>query len=91
MQVVRQTEPELITAVNELCNGETTEKTDSFMRGLCRPLPPESDPVMLFGTNFDVDFFNGTLLAEAPGELYRFEATDTGKSGIIPTSKNVSI
>ena len=76
-QVIRQKDPELIRAINELCSGTPSEETERFLRSLQRPLslPPET---RLVGTNFDADYINTTLLDDMPGEVSTYKSIDEG-------------
>ena len=77
-QVHRQKERDLILAINELCDGYPTPSTDTLMRNLKRPLSDGTNAVYIFGTNFEVDFFNHMTLESLPGNPVLFSSTDTG-------------
>ena len=77
-QVHRQKERDLIMAINELCDGIPSPSTDSLMRRLKRPLIDDTDAVFIFGTNFEVDFFNHMKLDALPGNPVLFPSTDSG-------------
>ena len=78
MKVRRQDEPLLIQAIKELCDGNPTENTHAFLRSLDRQVADETDPVMLFGTNFDVDFWNQEKLDSMPGQAKMYRSIDSG-------------
>ena len=77
---MRQEEPELIDAINELCVGNPSQQSIQFLRRLQRPNTHSDDTVFIFGTNFDVDFFNHQKLEQLPGNMHIFTATDKGPS-----------
>lgn len=80
-QVVRQKEPILINAVNELYNGDPSEETLYFLRSLERPFEAhvqDQEVTRLFGTNFDASVINQDMLEEMPGEMFHFKARDEG-------------
>ncbi|XP_067656502.1 uncharacterized protein [Haliotis asinina] len=84
-EVVRQTERDLISAINELCDGCPTEETHNLMESLRRPLqygegqPP---PVRIYGTNFEVEFENFCKMNEMDGEIHLFKAKDSGETNL---------
>ena len=78
MKVVRQTEPDLIAAVNELCDGCPSPHTVAFLRSLDRPLPEQMNPTFLFGTRFDADVINQEMVEEMPGPAISFKSIDEG-------------
>ena len=78
VDVQRQDEYDLVSAVQELCDGCPSDQTDELMKELERPLPPDANPVYLYGTNFEVDLHNHNKLTLQPGELRQFRSIDTG-------------
>ena len=52
-QVARQHEPQLIKAINKLCDGQLDDGVEEFVEGLSRPLDDDSDACRMFGTKFD--------------------------------------
>ncbi|XP_062616249.1 uncharacterized protein LOC134277961 [Saccostrea cucullata] len=79
-EVVRQSEPLLIKAVNELCDGEPSEETVQFLRSLDRSIDaPAQEVTKLFGTNFDASVINQDTLEEMPGATFHYKATDEGE------------
>jgi len=78
-QVVRQIEPLLIKAVNELCDGCPSDGTIDLLLSLDRPLGEEATDVkQLYGTNFDASFVNQNILDEMENEQHVFKAEDSG-------------
>ena len=79
-EVIRQNEPDLIQAINEFCDGEPSAETVELMKNLSRPLSAiqQAKATYIFGTNFDVNFYNYDQLMKLPGEIKVFEAKDKG-------------
>ena len=77
-KVMRQDEPDLINAVNELCDGSPSQPTVDLMKNLARPLE-EVNPTLLFGTRLDVDIVNHDKLYQLQGQQINFKAEDSGK------------
>ena len=75
---MRQNEPELINAINELCIGNPSLRSIEYLWKLQRPIPHTDDTVFIFGTNFDVDFFNHQKLEQLPGAMSVFNSKDKG-------------
>ena len=69
---------DLITAINELCDGNPSQQTLTLLRNLKDPLPDNVDIVRLFGITLDVKFVNQQVLDEVEGEQFTFKATDEG-------------
>ena len=79
MQVVRQDEPMLITAITELSRGSISETTDAFIKSLEGRLPmPPKDKRVLFSTNDAAIIYNRQELVHLPGRLYSYTSTDEG-------------
>jgi hypothetical protein len=78
--VVRQNDTDLIQAVNELERGVPSDFTDTLMTSLGRPLPPGDAPVILYATNFEVDWHNSMALELSVGRQHIYRSTDTGPS-----------
>ena len=59
-EVVCQEEQDLIKAINEFCNGTPLKETLELVDKLKRPLPDDrkDKATYIFGTNYDVNFFN---------------------------------
>ena len=77
-EVVHQEEQDLIKAINEFCNGTPSKETLELVDKLKRPLPDDKkdDATYIFGTNFDVNFFNYDKLSKLPGNMKIYEAKD---------------
>lgn len=67
-----QTEHDLVRAVNELCMGLPSDETTKLIKSLDRPLPHTMNPIYIFGTNFDVAYFNLEQLHKLPTPLKTF-------------------
>ena len=76
--VLRQKELDFIHAINDLCEGTPSPATHTLMRSLKRPLVSQAKPVHIFGTNYEVDFFNVMTLLNLQGNERVFTAHDTG-------------
>lgn len=61
--VIRQTEPELVTALNELRNGVVSSETDRFFRRVAAQSPLEGPVAHLFPTTAAVDTHNEEQMA----------------------------
>jgi ATP-dependent DNA helicase PIF1 len=77
-EVIRQTEKELIKAIQEIANGIVSIETEVFMKGLTRPLPCDTDSIKLFARNEQVDVYNRNRIIDFPGQLYEFRSADEG-------------
>ena len=77
-QVVRQNEPELIQAINKLCDGRPDDNVEKFIKSLSRPLNDEAGVCRLFGTKFDAEFMNQIMLDELPGDAVTYKSRDEG-------------
>jgi hypothetical protein len=80
VEVVRQTEEDLIQAVSELETGQVSETTAALLRSLDRSLPSDSTPVHLFARNFDVDVMNYEQLESMPGDCQFYTSKQSGDS-----------
>ncbi|KAL3841440.1 hypothetical protein ACJMK2_019590 [Sinanodonta woodiana] len=78
-KVMRQKENDLIQAVNELCNGEPSKETEALLKGMGEPLSGDEPIVRIFGTNFDVDYYNQLFLDSADGIQRIYKAKDEGQ------------
>ena len=76
--VHRQQQFDFVQSINELCDGTPSKRTHDLMISLKRPIANAVNPVYIFGTNFEVDFFNSMTLAQLPGVEHVFDAKDTG-------------
>lgn len=79
--IMRQCEPNLIRAIHELSSGEMTEETVAYLSQLQRPLPPMSDPLLLFARNFDVEMTCYDYLEQLQGPQKIYQSKDTGDKG----------
>ena len=77
--VMRQREKNLIQAVNELCEGKPSNETLKLISTLSRPLSSYKDVVFIFGTNFDVNFYNHVKVDELHGFQFIFESQGKGE------------
>lgn len=80
---MRQDEPLLIRAVNELETGHVTPEIVQFLKELERPLSVDDsrDTVYLYGTNFEVDWHNSTQMQKLEGDQIIYRAVDSGTPG----------
>ena len=76
--VLRQNELDLINAINELCEGTPSATTHALMRSLKRPVVSQDKKVYIFGTNYEVDFFNIMTVLNIQSNERIFTAHDTG-------------
>ena len=76
--VVHQDQKELVDAINELCLGETSQKSVDFLKNLDKPIPVKDSTVYIFGTNFNVDMLNHDKLQALPGALKVYYSWDRG-------------
>ena len=77
-EVVRQHEEDLIKAINEFCDGTPSKETLKLVEELKRPLPADvcDKALYIFGTNFDVNFFNYDKLSKLPGNMKIYQSKD---------------
>ena len=75
--VHRQSETELIRAINQLECGDVSEDTEIFMKCLSRPISAEHI-VKLYARNLEVDIYNFEQLRHINSALKTFLAKDTG-------------
>ena len=93
-QVVRQKEQDLINCINELCEGNPSTRSLKLLANQSKPLDDYSDAVYIFGTNFDVDFYNHVLLHEIPGFQITYSSKDSGnllRLNSIPAPKYLTL
>ena len=76
--VHRQKQMDFIHAINDLCEGNISPRTHQLLLTLQRPLDPSLKPLFIFGTNYDVDFFNYMTLDQLHGKEFLFTAEDNG-------------
>ena len=63
--IIRQSEQHLIQAIHSVCQGQLTEETDTYIKGLSRPLG-EGDSVKMFAKNDYVNDFNRRKILGLP-------------------------
>ena len=85
---MHQNEPDLIRAVNQLCDGCPDKQTEALLKGLRRELDDDEDVCRLYGTNFDATYVNQLYLDELDGEMFTYKATDKGKVSWQKINKN---
>ena len=76
--VHRQKELDFIRAINELCEGNPSPRTDQLMCSLKKDLTTHFQPLYIFGTNYDVEFFNHMKLQQLQGQDILFTSEDNG-------------
>jgi hypothetical protein len=74
---MRQSDPKLIQAIQEVSTGFVSDSSDKFIKQLERPLPEEGC-VRLMSTNIEGDFFNADKLFEMQGDFHIYTAVDEG-------------
>ena len=77
--VIRQREPVLITAIQELATRNLSPSSVSFLKSLARPLPDTCKPTYLYARNYDVMMTCYDFLCEIPGEEKSYHAVDDGE------------
>ena len=77
--VHRQKQLDFIRVINELCEGSPTPRTHQLLLALNRPIDPNLDALYIFGTNYDVDFFNFMKLEDLQGPEHLFTSEDSGE------------
>ena len=80
LQVQRQNEPDFIRAINEFSQGNPSPQSVYLIKRLKRRLQPGFDPVYIFGTNVDVNFWNHVQLDNVPDDTKTYTAVDTGET-----------
>ena len=75
---MRQCQKDLIKGINEFCDGTPSLETLKLVEELKRPLPADvcDKALYIFGTNFDVNFFNYDKLSKLPGNMKIYQAKD---------------
>ncbi|XP_053402875.1 uncharacterized protein LOC128558083 [Mercenaria mercenaria] len=77
--IVRQSDPALISAIREMSHGTVSVQTVNFIRSLSKmPAETSSYVAHLFAKNDLVDDFNRKNILDFPGQLYEFLAKDEG-------------
>ena len=79
-EVIRQKEIDFIAATNKLCEGFPSDNNIKLLKSLQRPLPQylQSKAIYIFGTNFDVNFYNYEQLSKLPGFMKLYGSEDRG-------------
>lgn len=82
--VFRQSECELINAIQEVAVGEVSSESKKFMEKLNRPLSDRDSSdgdssIKLFATNDRVDDFNRDSILKFSGPVYEFVSNDIGE------------
>lgn len=72
----RQSNPQLVSAIRELSRCELSVDTSDFLHSLKRPLSSDSEPIHLFGTNYEVDLHNTTSLGKIKEKEALYAAKD---------------
>ncbi|XP_063406721.1 uncharacterized protein LOC134690660 [Mytilus trossulus] len=78
-EVIRQTQPDFIQAINDIARGELQTETEQLLNRLRRPLPPGPEPIRLCARNFDCYIFNATKLMDLPGDYTVYNSIDEGQ------------
>ncbi|CAC5417224.1 PIF1 [Mytilus coruscus] len=78
-EVIRQTQPDFIQAINDIARGELQTETEHLLYRLRRPLPPGPEPIRLCARNFDCYIFNATKLMDLPGDYTVYNSIDEGQ------------
>ena len=82
-KVIRQDEPDLIQAVNDVSKGNLPTETYNLLRRLQRPLPPGDGPTRLFATNFEKEVYNVSRLIDLEGVIKMYDAIDEGNMKLL--------
>ena len=93
-EVLRQHQPDLIKAINEVSMGELSNDTFDLLTRLKRPLPPGPPPIRLNSRNFDCEIHNAMMLMDMPGEKQVYSSIDEGdvsKLEKIPVSRQLHL
>ncbi|PHH73603.1 hypothetical protein CDD80_3713 [Ophiocordyceps camponoti-rufipedis] len=79
-QVFRQRDPKFAGMLNELRLGKISSDTEEAFKSLSRPLIFDDgvDSAQLYPTRQQVESSNEKRLRELPGQVHRFQATDSG-------------
>ena len=76
--VMRQSEEQLITAIQETARGNVSEATDLLIRSLERPLPVHVESIKLFATNYRAQIHNHEQLKVLKTDQRTYMAVDVG-------------
>ena len=76
--VHRQKELDFIRAINDVCEGNPNARTHQLLLTLKRPIDDDNDNLHIFGTNYEVDFYNYMKLQQMAGVEQLFTSEDCG-------------
>ena len=91
-ETMRQEEPQLISAINNLSDGVIPDETTNFIKTLSRQLPPQVQPIYLYAHNYDVDMTCYDFLEKLPGQEKVYRSEDCGNRKLLsnsPVPKNL--
>lgn len=77
-----------VKILSEIYKGALSQEALTFFDHIKRPLPDDCDSIKLFSTNSLVDEFNRKCLLSQDGDLYEFNACD---SGILAELKDLTV
>lgn len=77
---VRQDEERFVKVISDIYQGDLTEHVKDFLKSVNKRLTNDTDSVKLFATNLLVDTYNRECLLNCNGDMYEFQAIDTGDS-----------
>lgn len=78
VDVMRQDEQELITAIDETARGAVSDETHNLLKSLDRPLPTDVQPLHLCAHNADAQWYNSEKLGD-PEKVYHANVSGTHK------------
>jgi ATP-dependent DNA helicase PIF1 len=86
--VVRQTDPELIKALNDIRHGEVSSETDRFFRRVSAQPPLEGAVAHLFPTIAAVDTHNEEQMARLPSKptTYRAKTVEKNQESVLESA-----
>ena len=82
-QVFRQTDATFVKVLNELRTGHCSDESRRILKSLERTptYPPDGiEPTQLYSRRQEVDNANNQKLMALPGEVRKYQATDTGST-----------
>lgn len=77
--IMRQTDQLFAKVIHQLERGQISTEVTNYLANLKRPLPPDTDPLHIYGTNIEANIFNLKRLNKLPGVEHTFAAEDFGK------------
>ncbi|KAJ4455383.1 putative ATP-dependent DNA helicase PIF1 [Paratrimastix pyriformis] len=79
-RVYRQADPEFVDLLRQVRYNVLSDRAVALLASLARPLelPSTLEPTRLYATNRDVGTLNASYLAKLDGDVYQYEAKDTG-------------